>query len=162
MQSISETNEQFDTAATEKTLKDASTNTNGSLVSYSGNSVDFTPSSHPSFFPTTNASSLFSCPNFKGDYSFPPAAPLSQLAPTPHCAPCFEVWTVKSESNRGTCSTAPSLMLLILSSRLWSARSPCFAFLSFYCPLPQSSKPSPTRFSVRGREKENLWLFTHI
>ena len=75
MQSISENNEQCEPAAMEKTLKDASTNTNGSLVSYGSNSVDFNPSSHPSFFPTTNASSLFSCPNFQGDYLFPPTAP---------------------------------------------------------------------------------------
>ena len=78
MQSISETNEQFESAATEKTLKDASTNTNGSLISYGNNSVDFVPSSHPGFFPSKNVtdpSCMFSCPNFQENYSYPPTAP---------------------------------------------------------------------------------------
>ena len=72
MQPISGYKEQFVAAATEKTLKDAATNTNTSPTVYSSNSTDSVQKSFSSVFPkaNNNTTSVPSCPDFQRDSIF--------------------------------------------------------------------------------------------
>ena len=84
MQPISEVNEQVESAAKEKTLKDAATNTNARIADYGASVANVIPTANTSFFPTrdaTDPTSLFSCPNFQGDYllQHPALAPQSSM-----------------------------------------------------------------------------------
>ena len=80
MQPILETSEQFVSATKEKTLKDAATNTNGSVIIYGTSQNNLLPSPSSPFAPkdVTSSASMYSCPNFQDEYQFNPSCHIRQ------------------------------------------------------------------------------------